>query len=666
MIWDRFDSEHKKVILLCLGLFILFGLFGFLSEGTHNDDDITRYLNSRAALHDGNQFLSRWNRPGFILLYFLPAQLGYWAVELLTALLSALTCYFVYRTAKVLGEDKAPLAAFFTAFQPFFFALSFSALTEPLGAFLLSASLYLLSSRRYFSSALVAAALPLARLELSIIVVLWAVRYVGARSWKSIIVLPLGVFAWNVAGFIATGDALYLLHEVFTGAERIYDSVVFFHYPRGYIYIVGPIIFALSIIGLVNSIRRRQLVIIWAGLLVMFAAYTYLSIGSSAGQAAGFLRYIVSISPLIALLALRGFHQWCKEKPSLTVVVILLASTAICWLFLSFKIHALKPGQEPEYVKVAMLGIMTLAALVLRFFPKLLPWRRAGKVLPAFTVLLCISYNFSIGQVIRLSPERQTIKKVADWYLENGLEDRVTLCNHDWFYYFTKLNHLDRDRHPLLTKENLKKAPPGAIAIWEGHYAHRLIGDVSSTDMQSFRTYRVLKRIIAESGIGFFTVILEKTGEEESRGILSEDTYRHPGFGVRWDLRNLNQWDFAIQTDRTKLLKGRHPSGIRFDLALNRYFRMAPGQFLKVTEEQLGKRHGIRITQSEARGHWHWIWGEQETQEFALGIGFSPERCSALYLAVFFPPEMRSRVRSELATMVSGLGFEPLRIHSAR
>lgn len=665
MIWDRLDSEHKRVLLLCLGLFLLFGLFGFLSPGTHNDDDITRFLNTRAALQDPSQILSRWNRPGFVLLYLLPARLGYWAVELLTALLSALTCYFAYRTAKVLRLDNAPMVVIFTAFQPFFFQLSFSALTEPLAAFLLSVSLYLLCARRYLASALVAAAIPLARLELAIILILWVVRYIRVRSWKSILVLPLGVIVWNFAGFFATGDALYLLHQVFTGAERTYDSVGLLHYPRGYIYVVGPVIFALSILGLVNSLWRRQLTFVSSGFLIMIAAYTYLSIGSSAGQAAGFLRHVVAIAPFTALLSLKGFNAWCVKKPPFDTLVVLLGSTVVCWFFFSVKAHqSFRPGLEPEYLKVASLGIMTLVVLVLRFVPSVFPWRHAKKVLPLLAVVLCIVYNFTIEQIIRLSPERQTVKDIANWYMESGLQDRITLCNHTWFHFFNKSDRLRRDRYPLLTKENLVKAPPGAIAVWEGHYSYRLIGDVLLEDITRFRTYHVLKRFISESG--FFAIVLEKTSEEESRGNMSEGVYRHPGFGVRWDVRDLQHWAFAPKTDELNLLQGWHSSGVTLHLSMSRYFRHAPQSFLNATETQLAKRQGVEVTGAETQGSWRWIWGRQGGRELVLGVMLSPERCGALYLGFTFPPEKRSWLRRELPHIVEGLMFEPVRILAAR
>jgi uncharacterized membrane protein len=144
----------------------------------------------RAAWSSWDQVLSLWIRPAFVLLYLLPAQLGYGAIEAMTALIAALTCFLTYRCARRLGGRPAWLAACLVAWQPLFLALSFSALTEPLAAGLLAGSFMLLLERRNKASALMLAALPLARLELAFLFLPWAVQLARRRAWSAIALAP--------------------------------------------------------------------------------------------------------------------------------------------------------------------------------------------------------------------------------------------------------------------------------------------------------------------------------------------------------------------------------------------------------------------------------------------------------------------------------------------
>jgi len=649
-------------LVLCAGLFVAFAVYGVLSEGTHNDDDVGRYLNVRAAFQFPEQFISRWNRPAFVILYALPAQLGYGAVEILTALLSAATCFLVTLCARRLGERYAPLAALFTAVQPFFLRLSFSALTEPLAAFLLALSFYLLISRRNVLCAAAASAIPLARLELALILIPMAVRLWRDGSRRSLLVLPLGLAVWNLAGFLATGDLVYLFHESFTGAERIYKSVPWNHYLTGYIYIVGPVVFLFSILGLVDSLRRRDRLVISSSVLITIAALSLLSSSlSSAGQAAGFLRHAASISPFVALLALRGFNGWLVRRPSVATVLFFVGAAVVVRLYLSVSLEqGMFMGEGTEFKKFAAVSALAAATVARRLFPRPFEKAPARRILLGSVVLLCVAYPLKVVKVIRLTPEQAMMKNVAAWYRDNALGDRVTMCNHIWFHFFSGTNRLSTERFPHLTHAHLDAAPLGSLAIWESHYAHRLTGDVTVDGMEGKRQYRLIRRFL-DSENRTFAAVFEKTSDGTTgEGRFEATGYRHPGLGVRWDLEDLGPWQVRLVKDEVKLLEGRDGKGAAIQVEVERFLRLrGTEEAYYMIEDQLSKKPEMSGLKWTDGGDWRWIRVTTGGKGLLMGIRPAAASPEALIVACAFPLPREEEITAGLADLVRGLRFDP-------
>jgi hypothetical protein len=337
--------------------------------------------------------------------------------------------------------DNAAASIVLLAFQPFFFMLSFSALTEPLAALLLAASLHAVFSRRYLRSAVYASLLPLARLELSLLLVIWAIQYLRSGRWRSILVLPLGLIAWNLAGALMTRDPLYLYNNIFTGTERFYDAFGLWHYPSTFIFIAGPVVFAFVVMRLARALWRRALDLVHFGFFSMFLGYMLLSWKLSVGQAAGFLRHVTAISPLTALIALEGVNDWmqAKRNPWLTLGP-LAGAVVVTGVFLSRKLSGGLQGTGPvEHWKLAIVVTIALVAVARHLFPH--PgWQRRSVKISMLTLitLLSIAHLGITERPIRLTAEQEVIKATATWYRDAHLEDRVTLCNHGWFHLFAK------------------------------------------------------------------------------------------------------------------------------------------------------------------------------------------------------------------------------------
>lgn len=524
MMNRRKDRNNVKTIThepnetwIWLGLtaiYLLLVTWGLLSEGTWDDDCVGRFFNVSRALTYPRELISLWNRPLFTLLYVLPLELGKLAIVFETALISILTCYFTYRAAKISKLPNAFMVIPLLAFQAFYFPVSFSALTEPLGALVLALGLFFLVQKRYLLFALAGSLLPLARLELSPLLLLWAVVLVKERKFTYIFMLGVPTLLWNFAGMLVDGDPLWLLHKVFTGKPNIYGHGSFWQYFHRYIFFTGPVIFYFFMLGLFERLYQRKFDFLLIQFVTGFMIYVLFSWKLSVGQATGFMRNLLPLAPYAALLALEGYNSWViKDEDHQKGARILAYSGVVILLTALFFSRTLVlhhiVTEQSEYVKLGL--ILALAGLYLaRTY--LLPVRataQRGLMLLAMVVGGSSgAYTLITEPPIGLTPERATMGQVAGWYKENNLHNTVTYANHVWFFYSGELDFYG-DSFGRVTMANLGAAPKNSIVIWENHYSHRLQGDVQLDYFKDNPNFKVLGQMRAP-GTQFVVFVFQK------------------------------------------------------------------------------------------------------------------------------------------------------------
>ncbi|MEY3443311.1 MAG: hypothetical protein RLZZ519_1592, partial [Bacteroidota bacterium] len=306
----RFTENHLGWALL--GIYAVISLlWAFSTDAPWDDDCPTRFLNTRNALTDPIQFISVWNRPLWVLLFAIPAQLGKVSVPLLMTLISSLGAWMLWKGVAKLNVAHGWLVIALYIFQPFFFGTSRVALTEPLAATLICAGFYFLVHKKWGLYALMGGLLPLARLEMSVLLMIWLLPLVKERQWKAIVWMFAPMLVWNLVGGLLTGDFNYVFNQTFgldKGVNR-YGQTSFSHYFERYFYVTGPVVAMLLTLGFAFRLRNKsvQTWIDWQFLLG-FLVYVMFSWKLSMGNAAGFLRNLVPLSPLAALIALDGFN----------------------------------------------------------------------------------------------------------------------------------------------------------------------------------------------------------------------------------------------------------------------------------------------------------------------------------------------------------------------
>jgi tetratricopeptide (TPR) repeat protein len=306
--------NEKIIVFVILSLYLICSwIYGLSTNATWDDDCPTRYYNTLNAFNEPRNFISVWNRPLFVVIFAPLVPLGKWVFAIVMPLICASGAYYLYKAVQKLKVNHAFLVVPLLLFQPYFFSLSRNAETEPLAVTIFALGFYFLVHRKWFWFALIGGLIPLARLELSVLLIFWAWYLISEKQFKYLIYLAVPTILWNIAGGIITGDYFYVINETIgkDNSSNRYGHTGFGHYFQRYIYVVGPIIYLLFLIGIGHKIKSKK----WDAFVLLqfiagFMMYVIFSWKLNIGNAAGFLRNLTPLAPFVALIALEGYNYF--------------------------------------------------------------------------------------------------------------------------------------------------------------------------------------------------------------------------------------------------------------------------------------------------------------------------------------------------------------------
>jgi uncharacterized membrane protein len=291
------------------------------------------FLISRWAWQNPSSFVSVWGRPLFTLLYYLPSQLGYPAAKLFTLVISLATAWQTFRLAEQLKYPRAALAIPLLFLQPSYFQISSEVMTEPLFALLLVIAYRLHLSGRSGLGALTASLLILVRPEGFFIGIFWGLlllldkrdeRGGHKRGWMRRIaetaIMASGIAAWWLAAFLITRDPLWIAHDWpsnwHQSSSNDYTTGPIWWYLAQLPLISGPLLLVPFIAGLFRSRMGRESLILAASFLTLFITHSLMYWRGWFGSA-GYARYFVCVSPVIALITLAGWNKLSERRPKI-------------------------------------------------------------------------------------------------------------------------------------------------------------------------------------------------------------------------------------------------------------------------------------------------------------------------------------------------------------
>lgn len=511
----EFDQRTYFLVLLALGLLYIF--FSYRSTGVYQDDEIGHFMNSQKFWSDPSSILTYWNRPGFKLVYAIPALFGVKAVHLTSIFLTLLTCHFTYLLAKQYELKNNLLTAILFGLQPMVLQLSFRTYSEVLAGFLITLMLLAYLREKFILSALAATYLFTVRQEYAAIALIMGGFFLYKRRLLPFLILGLSPVILNIMGWMKTGHALWLFQDYLPiGQYQQVQKPGFFHFWKMFEPTFGTIPAVLFLLGFFSFGQRRTelkhhfaryhaLYIIFTVIFVIQCLLTSTFVTS---PSPGLSRYLVPLAPVVALFATIGFERiWTQDQSTRNLTIFFfLALSVLVVTTLSHKHNHYVFTPEEDFSKAIVLGLFTITIFAC------LAFKIKAKALVLVTALLITSHTLYAEKPIPKSPEYQAVEDLARWYQNQGFEDRVLLFNHSVFYYTLgkAMNRAD-PKFPGLYMKTLREAPAGAIAIWDTHYSYRpsFKMDVKFEFFKNNPDYKFLKQFNA-SNKRYTALVFEK------------------------------------------------------------------------------------------------------------------------------------------------------------
>ncbi|WP_448518631.1 glycosyltransferase family 87 protein [Rhodoflexus sp.] len=474
-------NKQQLWIATTLLAFIYFA-YSFSANGFYQQDEAAHFLSMRGFWFSPHSILSNWAKPGYKLIYALPALAGATFVTFFNCTVAALTAFMAYRIAEQLGSKIPALAFVALALQPLWFNLAFRNYSEIITALLLTLSVWMHLRQQWIFAALALSYAAFIRQELYPFVGLYFLWLGYRKQWIAALLLGTFPLLQNVWGWAVSGDPLYLINQILKSSGEIggaYPRKGFNHYFLMSITIYGaPVVLAAlvyltmtiaSVRGNMDNLFKKPDVVVWLVFVLYFLMYSVFNwqaveIGPSGG---GNLRYLLVISPLGAVMTAFAVEWWEEFQPKNLLLYAMGGLAVLVALFMSYEHNYVVFTEERDWrpFVLVMLGILIL----------LFPLKKEQKWM-AFSGLILLSALVTV-RPIKLSGEDAACQRLAAWYSNyeqsNG-EPPALYLHHDMFYYYLGRTRYEFNTRPqFITDENVKAAPKGSLIIWDSHYSYR-------------------------------------------------------------------------------------------------------------------------------------------------------------------------------------------------
>jgi hypothetical protein len=342
------------------------------SRGFLESDGGTHFLMARHAFEQPAYFVDVWGRPLCTGLFALPAKVGGLVGVRFASLCMAIGCGLVAMRIAIVQRYPWPaLALIFTLGQPLVFFHSFSELTELPFALLIGLAFLAYCEKRWWLMAVFAAIAPLGRPEGFGFLLLAGIALVAHRQWKWLLILPLGLIAWSIAGHSLTGPAdapwwRWIADHWPYEAKSEYPSGSIFHFMMVLPVLVAPFALPALFVGIAVNLARNSKVstlvsdhaaradwliaIIPLGILLVHSVLFRFGRFSSNGS----LRYLLIVAPFWGLLCARGwasiFERFHWKQVQSWAALAIVAPCFVNWVYPFMPIKQSSSWAEAERV----------------------------------------------------------------------------------------------------------------------------------------------------------------------------------------------------------------------------------------------------------------------------------------------------------------------------
>ena len=398
------------------------------SNGSPLDDEIGHYLISRDYWLHPCLLLDTWGKCINTSIYLLPAHFGLTATRLASVLMTCLTAWIAYATARKVGARLAYFVPTLFFFQPWVINNSYGCITEVPFSLVMALGLFLFVGSRPVLGGLMIGLLPLIRHEALALAGLWFLVALLRRRLEVAAAVAAPMACYILICLLVTRDVPLFAELLSPKPTNYYGSGGWLHFIRRLPASVG-LVLLLSYYGLpllLNDWRRAFIAINYA---FYFAIHTVIyKFGLFASG--GYVVFLLPISAMLAWVAAFGVESLASSLQS-----------ARTWLWTS----ALPlRGFQAVISAVILIGMLFVAA-----------------------------YGARASLPHKKLPVAIACGEAAAWVRDHGFTRVPFVATNVWFYHELPLPITRGKGFWVPIPESLERIDFETIVVWDRKYSDR-------------------------------------------------------------------------------------------------------------------------------------------------------------------------------------------------
>jgi hypothetical protein len=459
-------------------------LFIIFSPEVYSEDAYGHYLYSKNAISHPTLFLDQWNKPLFSIFTTLPYQFGLEAARVLSVLVGIATIFLTVKIAKELKISDKKTIVLLSALVPFFWLLATAPMTEMFFAFITALLLYFFVKDKVLFAAIMVSILPFVRQEGFLFLGFFFLYWIIKKKWFALPISLIIPIIFGLIGLVIYGDFFWMVTSNPYLGGNVYGYGRILNYPIELSLILGPVIYTLLFVGLIEMSRRVKTLGKEKVLLILFFIFALFHViiwSLGLFRSAGYARVFIGLFPIIIIVAAYALENIKKINKGIFLIVGI-----ICFILALM---------GPSIYHIAFLSLSGLIAIFI-FAQNYISFQKSLNVkiiLVAIGFLVLIIFlhfpqDFSI--------EHKTVIEATDWISSSEYKNyeayadspsAIFFLNKDWF----------NDAGEPKTSFNAKK---GSILIWDTHFSKRVFGEEelveNTTLLKSFSSKRVKINVV--------------------------------------------------------------------------------------------------------------------------------------------------------------------------
>lgn len=525
---ENSQKGDKMMLIATFVLAAIYFLFSNVSSGFYQHDEVAHLLSMKDFWNDPNSILGNWSKPGYKVFYIIPVLVGKTGVIIMNCLISAFTAFLTYKVLKLLNSKYAVLGFILLAAQPFWVQLAFRNYSELITGFLLISAVYFHYKNKFLFAALVLSYLCIIRQELYLFMAIYGLYLLIKRQWIPAFSMGIFPFLINLWGGIINGDPFYLITSIVETSSLYggaYPRPGFDHYFKMAIIVYGAtallLFFAYLFARLFNKKHPHYFIIIPTILFFLLLCIFSMQIYEIGPATAGNLRYLMVISPLLAVIGALSMDELQDMNKRYRVFLMLIPVVVVVGVFMAFDHNNVKYSEVRNW--------LPLAFTIVSAFVVLLPMQKLKRTGVSIVVGgIALTVLFASVKPFELSPEDDTMLEVAKWHERmiktntagvSFTEKSPLIAMHPLFFYYVGKSRFDFDPPAqAVAQEFVDSAAVGTIIIWDSHYSYRPKVRGNSVPYQFFTNrpteYKQIRDFKASNG-KFTVLVFEKIGEPD-------------------------------------------------------------------------------------------------------------------------------------------------------